>query len=253
VLNENKKYGLFLCNALCIVAMIFWLETANAQSFTKTATPWPDMPEIPKATLKWVGDDLRVNGLPTKILAFESEASREEVITNVTTQWGLAKKIGQNIGPVKVIGSDLTIGRPHGPFFIMVRARAVDLKKSQGTISVSQIIGVTPTLDTSNIVHPSGSKAISVVESYDLGKSNKQVLFRSGLTLSTVKDFYLRTLRNDGWTSIQTQETTRRDGAPSDGFVMIFQRENQQFDIAVSRDIELQSTMINANLIEWKN
>ncbi len=236
---------------LCLVLVLLSHPLA-AQVFTKSTTPWPDFPTIPKAKLSWVGDDMRVNGLPTKILTFDSEESREAVIANVSAQWRASRRpASEAIVAAKIIGKDLTLGRPHGPFFMLVRAKSAGQNNSQGTISISQILGVEPKLDASSVFVPSDARALSVVESADLGKKSKQVLFSSEMSLISIKQYYSWKMNAEGWTPLQVQDSSISQGAESDGFVVMFQKENKQFDVAVSYDPSSRSSFINANIIEW--
>src|SRR5579862_2883530 len=46
--------------------------------------PWPEMPMPPKANVQWIAQNMRVNGVPTRVMQFHSRASREEVIAYYT-------------------------------------------------------------------------------------------------------------------------------------------------------------------------
>jgi hypothetical protein len=164
-------------------------------SFTKGATPWPEIPDPPKAKVLWVGDDMRVNGLPMRIQKFESEASKEEVVAFYAAYWkaitpsASVKPKGASAA-VTTRGTDTMISRIHGPFYNMVKVRAVAPGRSEGTISTSQVQGVDPKLDSSGIPAPQNAKAVSVVEAIDSGKRNKQVLFITKDTYNNVLNYY---------------------------------------------------------------
>jgi hypothetical protein len=234
---------------------------AQAQVFTGGPTPWPLLPDPPKSTVQWVGDDMRINGIPTRIAKFSSPAGKAEVMAFYVAHWGRNNpKDPVNHVAVKDTGQDTTVGRPHGPFYMLVRVRDANQDGklgSEGTISVSQLGGNTPKFDTSGVPAPDGASPVSVVEAADFGKRNKQVLFLSRASVANARRHYELSLPRQGWTLIQMQETgPALQGASyskEQSFLGIYVKGNQQLDVAIGFDQQRQLTAINTNLISSSN
>jgi hypothetical protein len=226
---------------------------ANAQTFTKTSTPWPEFPDPPKAKIEWVSNDMRVNGLPMKVLHFNSQVGKAEIVAYYQAHWNIADK-SLNLpadakgAMVSQMGKDTVIGRMHGPFYMSVKVKDQGLSGSQGTMTTSMILGVKPEIDPKGVPAPSDAKAISVIESADFGKQSKQVLFVSRSSVSSIKSYYQLNLPVSGWRLLDLHGDGRPQNGVS-GFVMSFVKNKQQLDVIIGNDAQKGATVINANLI----
>ncbi|MDR2851843.1 MAG: hypothetical protein LBV61_02100 [Burkholderiaceae bacterium] len=238
---------------LLLVSALLLCQAAGAQSsFTRTDTPWPDVPAPPKSRVQWVSDDMRVNGIPMKVQIFQSQASREEVVKYYVAYWGidLQAKPDPAKPPSGVTpkGNEILVSRAHGPFYSLVKVRASGTG-SEGTLSTSMLLGVEPRIDASGIAAPGNATAVNVVEAIDNGKRNKQALLLSRDSLSSVAGFYRTRMRADDWAQVQEQTSNPPGSSPSSGIVLMYVRDRQQFDVALGVDTERGLTVINANLI----
>src|SRR5437879_5017564 len=48
---------------------------------------WPELPLPPKADVQWVAQSMRVNGIPTRVLQFQSRANRAEIVEYYRAHW----------------------------------------------------------------------------------------------------------------------------------------------------------------------
>jgi hypothetical protein len=240
------KYWLFICVSL----LLAFTTPVLGQVFTKASTPWPLIPDPPKAKVEWVSEDMRVNGVPTKILHFDSQASKEEVVNYYEAYWKKtpAPDNAPSAPAVALSGKETTVGRMHGPFYMMVRVKAKD-SGSEGTISTALLLGSDVGLHVLPIPAPDNAKAVSVVEAADFGKQNKQVLLVSESSVQSVRNFYDNHLSTRGWKLLQAQVARPID--PVQGFLNMYQKGNLQLDLSVTQAPSKRATLINANLITY--
>ena len=144
-------------------------------------------------------------------------------------------------------GADTLVGRTTGPFYSVVKVRSAG-DGSEGTMSTSLLVGTDPKLDTSGVPAPASATAVNVVESIDNGKRNKQVLFVSKDSMTSVGNYYAQVLRAAGWTLLQEQAAPAAGDQPPN-LVRMYTRQRQKLDIALGLDPENRLTVINANLV----
>jgi hypothetical protein len=239
----------------CTGSSILLVSSVFAQTYTKSATPWPEFPEPPKAKVEWVSNDMRVNGLPMKVLHFNSQVAKAEIVAYYQAHWDIAdKSLGLPADSkikgavVSQVGKDTVIGKVHGPFYMSVKVKDQGLSGSQGTMTTSMILGVSAEINPKGVPAPGDAKAISVIESADFGKQSKQVLFVSRNSIASVKSFYQQSLPASGWTLLDLHGDGRAQNGIS-GFVMTFFKSKQQLDIIIGNDTQKGATIINVNLI----
>lgn len=200
--------------------------------------------------MEWVSDDMRLNGVPMRIQRFESQASKEEVVAYYTAYWKTGKlpaQPGKTSAAVTVKGPDTLVARVTGPFYSLVKVRSAG-SGSEGTISTSLLLGTEPSLDTAGVPAPASATPANVVEAIDNGKRNKQVLFVSRESLTSVAAWYAQALRAGGWTLLQENAAPASANTPA-GLVRMYSRNKQQLDVALGQDIAAGVTLINANLV----
>jgi hypothetical protein len=262
--TKLRMMGLVLVGSIC-------LTLAHAQTtFTKGPTPWPEIPAPPKAKLAWVSDDMRLNGIPMRIQTFESDASKEEVVSYYVAQWkalaapdtnqasrgiphsGAASIPADRTATVTKHGNETIIARLVGPFYSMVKIKDAGPGRSEGTISNSLLKGIDVKLDPTGLPAPQDAVAVNVVEAIDQGKRNKQVLFLSKNSLSSAASYYENHLKSNGWNLLQEQSSPASAGQPA-AVVRMYAKDQQQLDVAIGVDMQRRLTVINANLITQTN
>lgn len=236
---------------------ILFIDNASAQIFAKSSTPWPKFPDPPKSKVEWVSNDMRVNGLPMKVLAFESQVSKAEVMSYYQALWdkydpslGIPIEAKAKYAIVSSVGPDTVVGKVHGPYYMSVKIKDAPLSTSKGTMTTSLIVGVQPEINAKGVPAPSNAKPISVVESADLGKQSKQVLFVSQNSIGSIKNFYEQSLPRDGWSLLDSHGDGRNVNGMS-GYILTYVRKKQQLDLIIGNDAKKNATVINANLISF--
>jgi hypothetical protein len=241
----------------CIFSLLIFYNFCFAQIFTKSSTPWPEFPGPPKAKVEWVSSDMRVNGLPMKVLHFNSEVSKAEIVAYYQAHWD---KVDPSLGipasekvkgaVVSQMGKDTIIGKVHGPYYMSVKVKDKGFGGATGTMTTSLILGITPEINIKGVPAPSNVKAISVVESADFGKQSKQVLFISDGSITSIKNYYENSLPAAGWRALDSHGDGQNINGMR-GFIQSYVRKKQQLDIIIANDVAKNATVINANLISF--
>jgi hypothetical protein len=255
--KSNRSFYRLATTSAAICAAITIIDSASAQSFTKSSTPWPEFPDPPKSKVEWVSNDMRVNGLPMKVLAFESQVSKAEVMSYYQALWdkydpslGVPIQAKARYAIVSSVGPDTVVGKVHGPYYMSVKIKDTSFSTSKGTMTTSLIVGVTPEVNPKGVPAPSNAKPISVVESADFGKQSKQVLFVSQNSIGSIRSFYEQSLPRDGWSLLDSHGDGRKIDGMS-GYILTYVRKQQQLDLIIGNDAKKNATVINANLISF--
>lgn len=233
------------------------MSIAWGQVFVKPVEPWPQIPEPPKSKVEWVSPDMRINGIPTQLLTFDSTVSLEEVVAYYQAHWDALDSrtpapVGSNAKGAVVTrtpSGEALIGRFHGVFYQTVRVKRAGLGGSKGTLSVALLGGQQAKMNTTGIPFPQRARAIGVVESADAGRVSKNVHFLIAEDAERVKSYYLDRLPNQGW-MLQQQLGSDRLPDGSSGYMMVFQKEADQMDVVIAEKPGLPDTTFRVNLVQ---
>lgn len=242
---------------LCAVLWATAPAVVWAQVFTRSATPWPEIPVPPRSQVEWVSPDMRVNGIPMKVQSFTSAASLEEVVAYYEANWDRLdpKTIPDIRGRRKGVmvsrpDSDTAIiGKFHGPFYMTVKVKRASLGSSTGALSTTLMDGNSVLFDVKGIPHPQGAKPISVVESADADRLSKNVTFVSNESVPQIESFYSQGLAFKGWVLTDKYGADRLENGQS-GYVLILRRDKEQLDVAIADVPGQRKTTFRVNLIQ---
>lgn len=231
---------------------------AHAQEFTKSTTPWPLIPDPPKSKVEWVSADMRVNGLPMKVLKFESTVALEELIAYYRAHWDASD--GTVVANIDGKKSSILVDRPdsgsvviskfHGPFFMTVKATRDKLSTSSGTLTVSMVGGNQPSMDASDVPHPSSAKVVSVVESADLGKISKTAMFVTDDSVAQVEFYYAKNLPNNGWQVVDRHASKQRLNGQA-AYVLMLKRADEELEVVIAAVEGKRVTTFRTNQIRF--
>ena len=208
----------------------------------RAAEPWPEIPSPPKSSVQWVGDSMRVNGVPTRIMQFQSQRSRSEVIEYYRAYWTGGYPTKPVVKPMGNTAS--VISQRHGPYFMTIKIEDAAQGTSKGLISVAQIAGSKVSLDPGDLPLIPGAHVVSVVESNDPGKHSREVVIAASQPPSSVAQFYSASLTNDGWRQLHATEDPR--GA---GTFVAFARDQSEMQLSIVAMPRNQGTTLVANLV----
>lgn len=216
-------------------------QSLSAQVFTASTSAWPAFPDPPRSKVAWVSNDMRVNGIPMKVLTFESAASVEEVVAYYEAHWDkldsetLVEHKGKKKGTMvsRPTPNEAVIGKFHGPFYLSVKVKRASLGSSTGTLTTSLLGGNQAGLDVSGLPVPGRSKPLSIVESADPGVISKQGMFAVPDTTESALHYYMHRLPSQGWSLLDkhSKESSRDE---TGGHILVFARGSEQLDVTLT-------------------
>ncbi len=225
-----------------------------------TSEPWPELPMPPRAQVQWVGDSMRINGIPTRILRFESSLSREEMVEFYRAHWAAAPDMPPPA--VNEVDGAIVVGQGHGPYFMTAKVRSRGRDGSEGLLSVARIKGSKAKLDAGEITLMPKASIISVVESDDPGRSSRQVVTIAPAAVDSVRRFYEAALKQRGWVFVQeggpqapataaaaAKYPQLTKSGPTRGYFAVYQRSLEEFQLSVVPGANGHTVLV-ANLVK---
>jgi hypothetical protein len=208
------------------------------------AEPWPFVPLPPKADVQWVAQSMRVNGVPTRVMQFQSRASRAEVAEYYRAYWsgGYPHKASVHALPDATV-----VGQKHGPYLLTLKVEDAGAGKSSGLISVAEVVGIKPDRDPGELPLMGGAHVVSVIESDDPGKHSRTVVVLTPQPPSSVAQFYQASLTNARWQQVQGGEDDSSRG--SHGSFAAFARDGREMQLSIASMPKGRGTTLVANLV----
>jgi len=207
------------------------------------AEPWPEMPSPPKAKVQWVADSMRVNGVPTRVMQFQSQAGRAEIVEYYRAYWSGGYPTKPSI---KLLGASTVISQKHGPYLMTVKVEDALRGSSQGLIAVSQVAGSKVEFNAGTLPLMPGARIVSVVESSDPGKRNREVVVFNRQALASVMQFYQASYENNGWRQVQNNEASHASNSPG-GMFAVFARDGTEVQLSITERPNGQGCVLVAN------
>ncbi len=236
-----KHFDRFLMRlALWVMLGLVLSASASAQN----STPWPQVPLPPRANVQWIADDMKVDGIPMRVMRFDSQTSREEVAAYYTAHWSGGYPTKPS---VTTSGNTTVVGQAHGPYYMTVKVREEPHQHSSGWIAVSQMLGNKVELAAGGLPIPPGAKIMSVVESRDPGKWCRQLVISYEGSVDNAINFYEAALNGAGWEQIQ-KTWSAPPGVGPRAALGVYQRDQSQLAISVTQ-AKGQRTSIMATLV----
>jgi hypothetical protein len=226
-------------NTVALFFALFAMGSAVA------AEPWPEIPSPPKAKVEWVGDSMRVNGVPTRVMQFHSRVSRGEIVEYYRAYWSGGYSTKPSITPMS---GATVVGQRHGPYFMTVKVEDADGGASQGLISVAQVAGSKVERNPGEVPLIPGAHVYSVVESDDPGKHCRTVVILTPQPQTSAMQFYQTSLTNAGWRQIQVTESPRTAGGSPGSFV-VFARDASEMQLSIVQANQGRGSTLVANLV----
>jgi len=190
---------------------------------------WPELPLPPKADVQWVAQSMRVNGMPTRVLQFQSRASRAEVVEYYRAHWTGAYPLKPS---VRAVGDETVVGQKHGPYLMTVTVRDAARDGSEGVLSVAQVAGAKTDLDPGGLPMMPGAHVVRVVETDDPGQHSRQLMVVNPLPAPSVLQFYQSSLQDAGWQQIQLNDVPRT-AQGGGGSLLVFARDASQMQLSI--------------------
>jgi hypothetical protein len=243
--NTLMQCAARILEAVLLATLLAVLSSMPEPAFA--AQSWPEVAMPPKAEVQWVAASMRVNGVPTRVLQFQSRASRTEVVEYYRSYWSNGYEHEPTVRPM---GPRATVlGQLHGPYLLTVKVEDGDKGTSRGLISLAQIGG--SALDRSPGVVPlmPGAHVVSVVESDDPGKRSRQVVIYTSQPAASATRFYQASFANAGWLQLQgaPSPTASRRASPSS--FLVFARGPSEMQVSIAEMDKGKGSAVLTNLV----
>ncbi len=205
---------------------------------------WPEIEPPPQSHVVWVGQDMKINGVPLRVQQFDSSLAADDVLTFYRAHWGSRqerKSVENKRGDFSVIG------RKEGDYYLTVEVKNSARSGSEGFLSVSRLPGVDkPDMSPGELPMNSGSKVLWVMDSSDAGKSSKQVtLFNRDSVKSNVL-YYDNALLTRGWT--KKQESSAKN-VPDESTLTSYAKDKEELTLEIIRKQGSVATLVVSNLV----
>ncbi len=176
---------------MCFASTLLWSPAS--------ATEWPDFPFPDRARVVIVGEDISINGLPTKIWELSSAQAPEEILSYYRKEW---RNPAVPNGPGYIeeeAGGWQIISRSEDPYLYTVQVAESAMGSSKGFLAVSMPMELGEPVA---FAMPAGSEILSDVISDDAGKSGRVVQFKNSQSIEANYNFYLNRYLADGWAEL---------------------------------------------------
>ncbi len=190
---------------------------------------WPELPLPPKADVQWIAQSMRVSGIPTRVLQFQSRASRAEIVEYYRAYWTGGYPQKPSVRPVE---DSTVVGQKHGPYLMTVTVRDAARNGSQGVIAVARFAGSTIDRNPGDFPMMPGAQVVRVIESDDPGQHNRELMVSTPQPPESVLQFYQASFQNAGWQQIQLNEIPRTARGGGGSFV-VFALGDSQMQMAI--------------------
>jgi hypothetical protein len=231
---RKKIWPAIVASMICV--------TSQAGAIARVTAALPEVPPPPQGQEQWIAKNMRMNGLPMTLKAFQSRLSPDELFNYYESQayrWGHSEYRRATNRDWRLLGIKSS------RHYITVQARAT-IAGSEGTIAVSP----TPTRATVNIVsrfpRPKTARLLSLQEYEDAGIESEHLSLSSPRAVAIEAEAFAQELTRAGWQVIRQQpmQTAAR------GVVIEAQRGAQQALLTLQRD-QLQPSL-TAIVVVWR-
>ncbi|HJV70293.1 MAG TPA: hypothetical protein VJ693_14140 [Ideonella sp.] len=206
---------------------------------------WPELPDPPRSKVEWVGRDVRVNGLPSRIEHFESELSPDEVLDHYRSRWS---RSANSLVPRETSAAGWrSIAMLQDRYQMVVQVRSRSPQGSEGMLSVADFGDFKADYLPRNWPTWPNTRVTQVTESLDGPKHSWLVSMVSddGFELN------LRRFR-DEWARRGFALTQEHASQPAPGvraWVGVFDRADEAIDMTIAWRESDRRTFISANLV----
>jgi len=207
--------------------------------------PWPEVPLPPKAHVEWVGDSLRLNGVPMRVMRFASRASRAEIVEYYRAFWSGGYPARPSVTP---LGPATVVGQAHGPYYMTVKVRDAANQASEGVITVSRVLGSKVDRSAGDLPLVPGAKVVSVIEANDPGRRSREIVVSSPAPRQSVVQYYQGSLQTAGWSQIQANDTPPSARGRAGSF-LVFQRGRDELQLSIVDGARGQGSLMVANRV----
>ena len=166
-----------------------------------SAADWPEFPSPEDSRLRVVGEDLSINGLPTRIWELSSPKAPEEILAYYQEQWQQPVAPGAPGFLEQTVGEWQIISRAEEPYLYTVQVAEAAVGTTFGFLSVSQPLQLEGHKPEA-FAKPAGSEVLLDLASDDQGKRGRVVQFKNRQSIESNYQFYKKRYLAKGWVEL---------------------------------------------------
>lgn len=213
----------FACRHALLLAMLAGLWAGPA------AAAWPTLEEPPRARAEWVAQDSRINGVPTRILRFDSELPVREVLAYYERQWAQGRG---SVRPVRLAGWE-GVSTIQGQYHLTVQVKPGPSGSSQGLLSVVDIQDIHRDFVPPGWPRFADTRIVQVMESADGPRRSQYVQQTARGAFSVHVDRWRREWVQRGL-SLTRQSPTDKPANQPRAWTALFDREGESVEVSVA-------------------
>lgn len=239
-LNSEKTIDCLasiLASGICQLGRVFLCSLFTLWSHLAFAE-WPEFPVPNKAKVIIVGEEMAVNGLPTRIWEISSAQSPKEILSYYRQKWK-SPVVPDGPGFIEEeAGGWQVISRSEDPYLYTVQVVESSMGSSKGFLAVSrpmELVGY----QADGFAKPAGSEILSDVVSDDAGKRGRVIQFKNSQSIEANYNFYRNRYLADGWAELSELPADRNKALllmnkGSGEISIVFNRfENESYGVLV--------------------
>ncbi len=194
-----------------------------------SAQTWPILAAPRGARIEDVGEQIQLNGYPTRIQHLILRESEAEAIAYYR----------RALGPqviLRELGAATALATPRAPYFITVRINSGQGGTAEAFVMVTKLDAATRSAATSvrDLPLPAGSQIISVTESADGERRARTVVALHPVALAAAADAIERTLRDRGFVRVGVDDSVAISGPTPRRRVLHYQRHGAEISVTVT-------------------
>ena len=185
----------------CVYACFLGLATP---AHAGAAASWPSVALPAGATTFQVGEQMSMNGMPTRLRGFVTRSTPFE-----TAAW-FRQSLGKPLVENHLLGK-LVLGRAEGDYYVSVLLEPLpgehgDTRGTRGTVTVSNLKAAYEKRDGAQALKermlarlPTGSRLMNQLSSTERGRATAYILARNGHSQQLNRDHLVRRLESEGY------------------------------------------------------
>lgn len=187
---------------------------------------WPEVPPVPRARMDWVAQEAWLNGVPARLVRFESAAPVEDVLAHYRAHWRLAPAGAPREGR---LGDWWFLSSLQGPYHLVVQVKPGPhgAGGSEGLLSTVHTQVLKPFALPTGWPRLDELQVRQVMESRDGAQHSHHLVATSDKGLATVRDRLMDRLRQQGWRVQQERHSVS-------GYLATCERAGETLDLAIN-------------------
>jgi hypothetical protein len=209
------------------------------------AFAWPTIDELPQSTSEWVSPEISVNGVPSRVVRFESELAPREVLAFYRER--LKHLTGGKGTRESSVAGWQVLSAIQTTYQIVVQVRARTPQGSDGVISIANFGAVQQDYVPAALPRFSDVSILQVTDAIDGPKRSQVITMVSDQTF----DMNLRRWRAE-WQRrgyVLTSENLAPATNDAPGWIAAFDKPPHSIDMTIGRDEQHRRTHIVVNMV----